>query len=266
MFITNIFVMFFKRNLKLTLSLSIGTSVLFLWITYFFPNLDEVDALVFTKAWPPLAKSLFGDPLTGFSTLEGWLNLQIFHMTIWMISGGLISLLSTEVITKEIETRKIDLILSFSLKRSQLIVSRFLASLVLLLILQFFILIGIYGGILLCNGKFRLVIIYAMIAGIPLYLTIGSITLLMGLFFRQIPTLVICWTFFSISFAVEEVFSKISPIFSKLSPLCLFHYYKSGDILIRNIFSWADIITLLVISMIVLIFSIFVFREKDVLI
>lgn len=131
------------------------------------------DALAVADSWPQIMKDLFGDPIYSFTDIYGWLYLEIFHITYWIAFGVLASILAANIVAKEIEGNTIDILLSYPITRSGLIISRMITVIMIMLLSTIFTLLICILGILM--------------AGFPIYFKLIVQAFLIG-FIISIPS------------------------------------------------------------------------------
>ena len=241
--------MFIRRHLILSLVVSIGSGVLALGLTLLFPDTHLEDAAKISMGWPQIMKDLFGDPIHAFTDIYGWLNLQVFQITFWAIFGVFASFLASNIVATEVERKTIDTLLSCSITRSEVIVSRLigLAMILTLSIIPFFL--GCFLGILILDQPLQVDAIgAACLAGLFLFLVVAATTLLISVYIPyQTTCLIITWGFFGFLFLFKEAITKLVPVLKNLAFLSPYHYYRTADILLRKTYFLSDWVVLLCI-------------------
>jgi ABC-2 type transport system permease protein len=257
--------MFIRRNFKLTLTVSIGAAAIAFTLTTLFPGASVEDAERIAATWPEMMKILFGDPVHAFTTVYGWLNLQVFHLVFWIVFGLLASILASEIVAKEVERRTLDLLLSCSVTRIELAVSRLaaLAALIALAILPF--LVACVAGVVVIGEPLELLrLSWVCTIGYLLCMGCGATTLLVSIVLpAQIPAILASWSAIGLLFFYEEILSKMVPGLDRLSFLSPFHYYDAGDVLIRGSFSIVNVAMLLFLFSSLATLSVLVFARRD---
>jgi ABC-2 type transport system permease protein len=263
---TEAFRLFFRRNLFISVMVGLGMGIITLFLTTIFPATDIKNAEVISSTWPPIMKDLFGDPIYAFTNIYGWLYLQIFHITFWVVYGVLSAILASRIVAVEIEKKTIDILLSTTLTRSQLVLSCFSALFIILCLSILPTFIGALMGITLKGFPIHWSeLILTFLIGFLLTLNIASITLLISIFKPgQIFSLFSTLGILGIMFLYTESLTKMVPFINNLSFLSLFHFYRPDEILIHNNFFILNPIILIIISVIFLFASIIVFTKRDI--
>jgi ABC-type transport system involved in multi-copper enzyme maturation permease subunit len=259
--------MFIRRHLTISLVVAIGSGVLSFCLALLFPDTHLEDAAKISMSWPKIMKDLFGDPIHAFTDIYGWLNLQVFHITFWAIFGVFASFLASYIVATEVERKTIDTLLSCCVTRSEVIVSRLtaLAMILTVSIIPFFL--GCLLAIAILDQPLQLeVLLAACISGLFLILVWAATTLLISVCFSyQTPSLIITWGLFAFLFLFKEVFSKLVPALENFAYMSPFHYYRTGDILLRKTYLWSDWVVLLCVSIFFASLATIYFSRKDIL-
>jgi len=104
--------MFIKRHFSISMITGLCAGVLVFFLAIIFPETNVQDAELISSNWPQIMKDLFGDPIYAFTNIYGWLHLEIYHITFWLIFGILASILASYIIAKEIEDKTMDILVS----------------------------------------------------------------------------------------------------------------------------------------------------------
>jgi ABC-2 type transport system permease protein len=229
-----------------------------------FPNLSEFDSMALSEAWPEPVRALFGDPLQCYSRMDAWLHLSFFHMAHWLI-GGLIAIVSaSSIVSEELENRSLDLMLSYPVHRRTFIVSGYTGVAIALLLFVVLVCAATVSGVSMTVHKAELSrLLGVSVASYPLLLAVAAITLLVSLFVHgRVKTIVLSGALLFGMFSLTEL-SKLVPAVKPLSILSLFHFYSSGDILIRGIFDWQKIGVACCCALLIMIVGTWLFSRKD---
>lgn len=224
------------------------------------------NAEAISASWPTIMKDLFGDPVQAFTNIYGWLYLQIFHITYWMVISVLAVILASRIVAVEVEKKTIDILLSTPLTRSQLINSRFLALMSILFISMIPIFLGVLFGILLLGYPVLWYeLTYTFFVGYLLTICVAGVTLLISVFkpvqlFSQFTTLGLL----ALMFLFTESLTKLIPLFDKLSFASLFNYYHPSEILIDRSFSVYNPLIFIILTISLAAISSIIFVRKDI--
>ncbi len=259
--------MFIKRHFTVSVIIGLFSGLLSFFLTIIFPATNLQDAELISTSWPQIMKDLFGDPVSAFTSIYGWLYLEVYHITFWMIFGVLASILASYVIAKEIEGKTMDVLLSTPITRIEIILSRFIGIFVLLSVSIIPTIIGCGVGIAVLEYSVNWSILgYISGTGFLLCLNFSAITLIISILIsRQIASIFISCSLFGFMFLFEESLVKLIPSIKKLSFLSLFHFYRPDNVLIHGHYSMLNVIILLLVFIVLLSLSLLSFAKKDIL-
>jgi ABC-2 type transport system permease protein len=254
------------RSRKSLIFLIVGSSLFGLFFTLIFPGMALDSAKNVADSWPDIMKNLFGNPVYAFTNIYGWMNLQIFHITYWLIYGVFGTVLATSIIAKEIEDRSLDILLTCPLSRAEIILSRIVSISILLVISILPLMMGcIIGTAYLGYEIYIKLFVFAYFEGFVLFLIFSSLTTLISVYVKgQISVLAMTWSIISLLFIMEKVITKMFPstaIFSTINP---FHYYNSDAIFIGQETKSVDLFILTLIFGLLIFATTLCFRKKDI--
>jgi len=257
---------YIRRHFKLATVFAICMALVCFLLSVLFPEMNIKNAELISSSWPDIMKTLFGDPLYAFTDINGWMYLEIFHITFWAFFGILSSLLASTIIAEEIENRSIDILLSYPIGRIELIISRITGLIVLLFYSISLAMLGSILGIIASGQSLDLgKVSFVFLTGFLLILDISVVTLFISIIFpNKILSIIITLGIFSVMFLYEELLVKIVPFLNKFSFISFFHYYKPENILIHNIFSITNLVILTLIFVFFIALSLIVFKRKNI--
>jgi ABC-type transport system involved in multi-copper enzyme maturation permease subunit len=259
--------MFIRRHLTLSLVVAIGSGVLAFCLALLFPETHLEDAAKISRNWPKIMKDLFGDPINAFTDIYGWLNLQVFHITFWAIFGVFASFLASYIVATEVERKTIDTLLSCGVTRSEVIISRLIGLATILTVSIIPLLLGCLLAIFILDQPLRLeALLAACISGLFLFLVWAATTLLISVYIPyQTPSLIITGGIFGFLFLLKEAITKLVPALENFSYISPYHYYRTGDILLRKTYCWSDWVLLLCVSITFASLAVLCFSRRDIL-
>lgn len=117
-----------RRRIKGTLYLSIAISVYAGFIVWYFTILEDVPIEEVFGELPPAMRDAFG--IQSLTTIEGFLGAEVYNF-VWVLALGLyFAYVAGGMIASDIESERMDLLLSMPISRAQLLAEKF-ASLLL---------------------------------------------------------------------------------------------------------------------------------------
>ncbi|MCD2204833.1 ABC transporter permease subunit [Halobacterium sp. KA-6] len=115
-----------RKRVKGALALSVGLSAFSAMYAAFFPSLTgNLDLEEYIKALPPVFVEAFG--LRAFNTIEGFLATELYQFA-WVILLGLyLAYSAASLISGDVESGRMDVLLSLPVSRARLVGERFLS-------------------------------------------------------------------------------------------------------------------------------------------
>ncbi|MBU2550024.1 MAG: ABC transporter permease [Proteobacteria bacterium] len=259
--------LFLRRNLTLTLVIAASAGALSLFLALLFPETDPAQSAAAYANWPPVMKDLFGDPAGALSDVYGWLNLQVFHITFWVMYGVLGSILATRIVAKEMEEKSVDILLSLPVSRTEIIASRMVAASILIALSIPPVILGCGLGVAVLGQPLHAgLITAAAVNGLALVLVMTSLTLLVSVFLPgQTTSLFTSLGLFAVMFLFSRVVIKLVPLLGPFAVLSPFHYYAPDGILVQRAINALDPLVLLTIAASLFFTALLVFKRKDIL-
>lgn len=258
---------FLRKFRRHTLIISLSAGLLFFVLMMMFPAMDVSNAETISASWPQLMKDMFGDPLAGFSDIYGWLELELFHLTFWVIFGVFASFLAANIIAKEYENKTIDLILSIPISRAELIVNRLIGLIILLFVSIIPVVIGCILGMLILGLDIQLApLLAASLSGFLLCLLYAGICLLISIFMHsQTFAILLSLVVFGLFFLFSKMLIPVIPTLESVALISPFHYYDTANILIRNSYSLLNPLILFLAFIFLSLVSALIFDKKDII-
>lgn len=237
---------FIARHIKVAVIVAAAGGLLSFFLIMLFPGMDHLDAETVSSSWPQIMKDLFGDPLYAFTDIYGWMQLQLFHIFLWVYFGIFASLLASDIVGKEIEEKSMDILLSVPVTRAELIASRLLGSAMVLAISLAPLAVACLTGV---NALGYTLMPGALFASIVLLLLLSfvfaAVTLVISVFVhKQAYSVLITLGLFGFMFLYEEMLSKMVPFLNGFTFIFPLHYYKPESMLVHHVFSVFDPIML----------------------
>jgi len=243
-----------------------GSFVVSLALVALFPDQSADKAEQLTDLYPKLLVDLIGDPMEFFSNIYGWVYAQFFHITFWVVYGLYAGDLATDIIARDIEDKSIDIVLSYPVARSEIMVNRLIGLAILLLCSTLAFVLGCSLGIV-CKGQDlnMLSLALATLMSVLISLNFAAVTLLLTVIVqRSMLSLGLTFCIFGFMFLYEGLLTKLIPVLDRLSFMSLFHFYQPADILIRQTHSMGDALVLCMTFLILVCIGISLFRRRDI--
>lgn len=235
------------------------------FITVLFPHYQKYKELnEIISSLPPFIKALFGGEIMQFTSLEGFLTLEFFNSTWLIIAGIYVCTLFSGVISREIEKKTFEILLSQPVTRYQVIIAKFTVCILYLLFLTFSTFIATYLGILWIKTEINIIVLLKVIIdAFFFFLTLGSIAFLFSCIFdeqRKSMYLSIGLFLFMYFFSIVQ---SLLPHIKWLEFFSLFHYYNASKIVNTNQLNPENIIALSAFSLFLFSISLLYFQKKN---
>lgn len=252
-----------SRRVRGTAVLTIAVGLYAAFIVWYFTVLESVNVDEIYESMPPAMMEAFG--IQTLSTIEGFLGAQLFNF-VWLLGLGLyFAYAAGGLISSDIETERMDLLLSFPISRSRLLVEK--TSSLLLPLLSLNLVVGgvIYVLVLAIGESIDLThLVLAHVLSIPYLLVCAGIGVVFSVVVDRaaVAERAAIGVVF-ILFLVESVVGGADDYdwIQYISPT---HYYEPTSILIDGTFELIDTGILLVAFFGLLLLGQILFRQRDI--
>ncbi len=252
-----------SRRLRGTAALATGLAVLTAFFVWYFSVLDVDSLKQAFESMPPALLEAFG--IESITTIEGFLATEVYNF-LWVLGLGLyFAYTAGGLIAGDIERDRMDLLLSFPVSRSRLLVEKFGALLVPILAVNVVVALVVYGGTVAIGESIdlgRLVMVHAL--SIPYLLTCAAIGTVFTVFFDRadVAKRGAIGVVFAL-FLVKSITASADGVgwIRNLSPM---NYYDPTAILLSGTYGLVDAGVLLAVSVVLLVASQLVFQRRDI--
>jgi ABC-2 type transport system permease protein len=210
----------------------------------------------------------YGDYLRGgedMATYVGFLNLELYQIFFIMILGIILGFIAGTQISKEIEAKTIDLLMSNPVSRKQIVFEKYIGLIPMILIINFGSFIAVIG-ITIGIGE-DLNFYYAFLThlcAMPYFLAVVGVGMLISVFINEkMKAAIFMIAFIFVMFMLETIGNIASDI-EAIGYASLIHYYDPTDILKFGEIDAAGMIVLLVVAIWSLIIAMIYFEHKDI--
>ncbi len=254
-----------KDNMKGTIIFALLFSGMAAMYSSFYPQFKE---LLADMAKDPDVQQQFGAFTGGtgdFASYIGFLNLELYSIFFVLILGIIIAFIAATIISKEIESKTIDLLMSNPVSRSQIIIERFIGLIPMILIINFATMFVVYGVTIAIDESldfFNLFI--AHLYAIPYFLAVIAIALLISTIIDEKMKSSIFMIAIIVGMFFMEYISHLAKGTENIGLVSLTHYYKPYDALKFGNADANGVIVLIGVTIISLIISIIYFDRKDI--
>ena len=198
-------------------------------------------------------------------TYIGFLNVEMYQIFFILILAILFAFIAASIISKEIESKTIDLLMSNPVSRKQIIIERFIGLIPMMLIINFASMLSIMGTTIAINESLDFYYLFlAHATAIPYFLAVIAISILISVIIDEKMKASIIMISLLIGMFVFETVSLISPDTENIGLISLTHYYNPLDTLKYGKIDGSGIAVLLGVMFFALIISIIYFDRKNI--
>lgn len=194
-----------------------------------------------------------------------YLNMEMYQIFFILILGILIAYVSASLISEEIESKTIDMLMSNPISRKQIVLEKFLGIIPMVLIVNFATFAGVYSLSSLIGeeiGFSNLLITH--LTAIPYLLSIVSISLFISAFVSKKMKASITAMGVVVGMYLLESISNLTPNLEKIGLLSIINYYDPSDLLILGKFDITGSIVLTGVTIVGLVAAVLYFDWRDI--
>lgn len=200
--------------------------------------------------------------LTEFS---GYLNMEMYQIFFILILGILIAYVAGSLISEEIESGTIDMLMSNPISRKQIVLEKFLGIIPLILIVNFAIFGGVYSFSLLVEGELSFSnLLLTHITAIPYFLAIAGISLFISTFISKKMRSSITAMAFVVGMYLLESISNLTPDVEKIGLISITNYYDPSELLVKGELDITGSIVLTGVTIVGLAAAMIYFEWRDI--
>lgn len=252
-----------ERRLRGTVTISIGLAVLTAFFVWYFSVLDTEGLEQMTESLPPSMLEAFG--IETIATIEGFLAAEVYSF-LWVLGLGLyFAYTAGGLIAGDIERDRMELLLSFPVSRSRLLIEKYSTLLLPIVVFNVVVALVVYasaGAIGESIAPMDLLLVHSL--SIPYLLACAAIGTVFTVLLDRADTAKRGATGLVFAlFLLDSVTASADELdwVGKLSPT---QYYDPTGILVDGTYTLADSGILLGISLALLFISHVLFKRRDI--
>lgn len=254
-----------KDNWKTTIIFTLLFGAMSTMYSGFYPQFKD---FMMTLADDPEMANFFlafGGGSGDVSSFIGFLNLELYSIFFVLILGIIIAFVASSSITKEIESKTIDLLMSNPVSRKQIIFEKFIGLIPMTLIINFFTMIIVLVVSVAINESINVYYLFlAHLYAVPYFLAVISISLLISTFIDEKMKASMFTIAILVGMFFMEYISHFVPDYDKIGLVSLTHFYKPYDTLKFGAIDASDIIVFSAFITICLVIAMIYFEHKDI--
>jgi ABC-2 type transport system permease protein len=261
----NIFVKTCKEKYRGVLILSVFLFFLALYACVMFSSLGDEMLSGFDEMFQNPAFKAFGKSVTSLSTLEGLLTVELYQWGMEILLAGFAIFFAAGFISGEVESKTIDVLLANPVSRTRILLEKYLALVVMLVLVNVALFIGVAGGAFYIGEALDIKwVVYAHIFSMPYLLVVGSYSTLLSVIFDDSRrTSYVGFGILMGSFIINSL-SITSQKYAQINRITLFYYYDVGKILVLHEVNWGHTLFLCALAVLFLVIAVIWFKRKDI--
>ena len=253
-----------KTSWKGTVILLLAFSGLLFMVMSIYPNMKE-SLDMWADSLPGFALSAFGRSGLDLSLVEGYLNVE-FYQWGWVLTLGIyFAFISSSLISKEIENKTIDMLLSNPVSRARIVLEKFLGLVPAVILMNVWIPLVIYGCLIHINETIDVTyLFYTHFASVFYLCAVCALGLLFSVIFDETRRANVLAIGVISGMYVIEILSSVSEKYATIGKMSIIHYYDPGEILVHHLFSASDAVALFFITAMLLAAAAIYFEKRDI--
>jgi ABC-2 type transport system permease protein len=256
----------FKNSWKGILLLILALIGLTAMVIAIYPTIKESTGLQeYMHSLPEPFISVFGRSGLDITMLEGYLNMELYQWGWVLLLGVYFAFISSSLISKEIENKTIDMLLSNPVSRGRILLEKFLGLVPSIVFINITTPLVILGCATYINETISMeYLFYTHFASIPYLLAACALGLLFSVIFDEARKANILAMGTVFAMYIIEALSLLSEKYSAIGKISLAHYYDPGKILIQHDVDIMGTVILLAVTAVLLAAAVIYFQKRDI--
>jgi ABC-2 type transport system permease protein len=209
--------------------------------------------------------SFLGPATFDMATYVGFLNLELYQIFWMIILGIIIGFIAASIVSKEIESKTIDILMSNPISRKQIVFEKFIGLIPMAIVINFGTMLAVVGVTVAIGEELDLGnLLLTHIASIPYFLAILGIAILISVIINEKMKASITFIALLMGMYVIETMSKTVSDYELLGVFSVTHYFVPYDTLKFGEFNVASSLVLICITTVCIVISMIFFEHKDI--
>jgi len=195
----------------------------------------------------------------------GFLNAEMYQMFWMLILGIIIGFIAASMISKEIEGKTIDILMSNPISRKQIVIEKYLGLIPMFLLINFATMFTIMGITVAINEELNFSYLFIThIVSIPYFLAVIGIGLLISVIIDEKMKASIVMIAVLVGMFVFRSISLMIPDYENLGLVSINNYFNPYEILKYGEVDTIGIVVLILITIFSLIAAMIYFEHRDI--
>lgn len=259
-------IQYIKNSWKGTLILLLAFIGLVVMVISIYPTVKESSGIVeFIETLPEPFLAFFGVTDLDISLLEGYLNVELYQWFWALFLGFYFVFISSSLISKEIESKTIDMLLSNPISRRRLVLEKFLGLAPAIILINIATPIVVLGCAKYINETINVTyLFYTHFASVLYLCAVCALGLLFSVIFDEtrranVLAMVVIFVMYFMN-----TLSHLSEKYSAIGKISISHYYDPGEILVHHNIEVTDTVILFFITAVLLMAAVIYFEKRDI--
>lgn len=206
--------------------------------------------------------------LSGFEDMAsyvGFLNIEMYQIFWVLILGMILGFIAASVISKEIESKTIDVLMSNPVSRKQIVFEKFIGLIPMLLVINFAAMLVIMAVTVGIGEELNFWYLFLThLISVPYFLSIMGIGVLISTLIDEKMKASIVMMAVVVAMYVFDSIAEMIPDYEFLGYISLKHFFKPYDVLKFGEIDGVGTGVLLVVTLVALLGAVFYFEYKDI--
>ncbi|MEF8847853.1 MAG: ABC transporter permease subunit [Candidatus Thermoplasmatota archaeon] len=253
----------FKDNWKITLILTILFTGMAALYGGMYPEFENALKEMTTSGIEESFSFFRGSQ--DMASYAGFLNIEFYQLFWILILAIILGFISASSISKEIENKTIDLLMSNPISNKQIIFEKYIGLIPTVLIVNIGALAAVFGITNLINEELNFAyLILTHLCSIPYFFAVIGIGILISVIINEKMKASITMIAIIMGMYIFESLSQMIPDYEAMGYLSITHYYNPYDTLKYGDVDVPGMIVLLLIAMWTMIIAMIYFEHRDI--
>ena len=254
-----------KDYKKITIILTLLFMVMATMYAGMFPSFkDALEEMAASGALDDFSQ-YFGPAAMDMATYTGFINLELYQIFWIVILGILLGFIAASQISKEIEGKTIDLLMSNPVSRKQIVFEKFIGLIPLVLIINFATMLAVMGITVGIGESLNFSNLFLThLVSIPYFLAVIAIGILISVIIDEKMKASIFFIGLLMGMYVIDVVSKTAPDYKFLGYGSIIHYFDTYDSLKNGVVDISSVFVLIAVIIVCLVVAMIYFEHRDI--
>jgi ABC-2 type transport system permease protein len=195
----------------------------------------------------------------------GFLNIELYQIFWLLILGIMIGFISASIISKEVEGKTIDLLMSNPVSRKQVVFEKFIGVIPMVLTVNFLTFLAIIGVTVAIDQELNFYnVLLTHLVSIPYFFAIIGIGILVSVIINDKMKASIIMIALIVGMFIFESLGQMVTDYESIGIISITHYFDPYDTLKFGEVDFVGVVVLLIVAMWAMIIAMIYFEHKDI--